>query len=86
MTENGNITEIENTLIREIAIIVAADEQSITPETSLQSLGIDSIRLVEILIIIEKQFGVKLIEAGLTRDDLKDVVSLARSVAKMRKP
>jgi len=85
MTEQEDLSSIETALIREIATILSVDEASLTRETSLQSLGLDSIRFVEILIFIEKEFDVRLMEAGLTRDDLSSVATLAKCVAEVRR-
>ncbi len=84
MTDEDRLAEIESFLVRELATVLATDEESITPQTPLASLGVDSIRFVEILIAVEKEYGVRLIEAGLTREDLRDVASLARRILAAR--
>ncbi len=75
-------TEIENDLTAEIEVILGMDKGDVAPGTSLESLGIDSIRLLELLIFIEKQYGVRLMEAGFDRDSLRDASSLAACVCK----
>ncbi len=75
-------TDIENDLVAEIAVILGMDEGDVTPGTSLESLGMDSIRLVELLIFIEKQYGVRLMDVGFDRDSLRDAASLAACVRK----
>lgn len=73
--------EIERALTAEIADILDIEEKSISPNTSIESLGIDSFRLMELLIFIEKEFGISLINAGLQRESLQNVSSLASCVA-----
>lgn len=84
MAGEYDVAGIEAFLRKELATVLAVDEASIAADTPLMSLGVDSIRFVELLIIIEKEFGVRLIEAGLTRADIKDVASLAECIAEAR--
>ncbi len=74
--------EIENTLIAEVAAILARDASSIRPDTPLHTLGVDSMSFVEILVFIEKKFGLALIESGLTREDFETIRALASSISK----
>ena len=85
MTTEDDVPRIAEFLRKELATVLATDADSIADDTPLTSLGVDSLRFVELLIIIEKEFGVRLIEAGLTRDDLADVTSLAKCIAKTRR-
>lgn len=75
-------TQIENDLTSEIATILAKDEDEVTPNTPLESLGIDSIRLIEVLIFIEKKYGLRMMDSGLKADSLRDAASLADAVSK----
>lgn len=84
MAETPNIQNIQNELTTQVAAILGKDEDEVAPDTTLESLGFDSIRLVEILIFIEREYGVKLMEAGLTRDDLSTPASLARKIVEVR--
>ena len=56
----------------------------ISPESTLSSLNIDSISLVKIFVFIENNFGVSLINKGISADDIKTVGSLMRYVRKAR--
>ncbi|MBS3762110.1 MAG: acyl carrier protein [Planctomycetes bacterium] len=80
MAETENVEKIEEILLREIATILSMDEEEITPTTPLASVGMDSIRFVEVLLLIEREFDVELIKSQLSRDDVKDIASLARSI------
>ena len=46
----------------------------------LQSLGMDSLRLVSLLIAVDKRFGINLMEAGLKREALQSVRSFAAAI------
>lgn len=48
-----------------------------SPDAPLHSLGIDSLGLVEIIVSIEKDFGVRLIEHNLSKEDFSSIRSLA---------
>jgi acyl carrier protein len=74
--------DIEGTLTREIAAILARDAASIGPDVPLHSLGLDSMGFVEILVFIEKTFNLKLIETGLTREDFQSVRALAARIGR----
>lgn len=61
-------------------LIIYADLDRINPEDNLQSLGIDSLDLMEIIIEIEKDFKIN-IEGGEinTRNTIKDLYDLVES-------
>jgi acyl carrier protein len=69
--------DIEEKLIHEIAAMLSADPSIFTPDTPLHTLGIDSLRFVELLVFIEKTFNLNLMESGLTREDFHSIRSLA---------
>jgi acyl carrier protein len=80
MVARENKEDIQQTLITEIATILSMDEEDIDADTPLDSLGMDSIRFVETIIMIEREFGVQLMERGVTPEDIQDVQSLARCI------
>ena len=86
MAQSSDAAAVEKALISEIATILGKEEDSITPQTPLKSLGVDSIRFVEIIIAIEKRFGIKLMEIGIDRDALENIASLSRCIAAAKKP
>ena len=76
--------DIEEKLIREVASILSADPFEITPDTPLHTLGLDSLRFVELLVFIEKTFNLNLIGSGLKREDFQTISSLASCISRMR--
>lgn len=80
MTEPLSLRAIEDRLCAEIQVLLAIEPGGIQPETKLQSLGMDSLRLVSLFITVEKTFGVNLMKAGLRRESLRSVRSLATAV------
>jgi len=74
---------IEESLIREVAAILSVDPGSIEPEIPLHEMGLDSLGFVELLVIIEKKFRIKLMESGLTRNDFRTIRSLSLKIKTM---
>ncbi len=75
--------DIEETLIQEVAVILAVDSSTISSSTPLHTLGIDSFGFVELLVFIEKTFNLKLIESGLTKEDFQTIHLLASYISRM---
>lgn len=75
--------DIEEKLVREVAAMLSADPSIITPDTPLHTLGIDSLKFVELLVFIEKTFNLNLMESGLTREDFYTIRSLASCISRM---
>ncbi len=80
MAEPLTLSSIEDRLCTEIQVLLAIEPGSIQPETTLPSLGMDSLRLVSLLITVEKTFGINLMEIGLKRETLQSVRTLAAAV------
>lgn len=73
-------TEIERILLKEISAMFP-DVAGISATTPLRTLGLDSLRLFEILVLIEKQFGESLVDGALTREMLENISTLASHIA-----
>ena len=71
---------IEESLIREVAAILSKDPGLIEPEIPLHEMGLDSLGFVELLVVIEKKFKIKLMESGLTRSDFRTIRSLSSKI------
>ena len=72
--------EIERILVGEISRMFP-DNSPLTADTPLQALGLDSLRLFEIFVLVEKQFGVSLLDSPLTRGMLETPAALAAHIA-----
>ena len=71
---------IEESLRREVAAILSKDPGLIEPEMPLHEMGVDSLGFVELLVVIEKKFKIKLMESGLTRSDFRTIRSLSEKI------
>lgn len=74
--------KIETELMQQIADILSVEPAAVDTQAPLHTLGLDSMRMVEILVFIEKKYAVDLMAAGLSRDDVSSVAALARTVAR----
>jgi len=73
---------IETALCSEIEALLSLPRGQVTPEVALQSIGFDSLRFVSLLVAIEQRFGLNLMKAGLDREALRSVSSLAAAIEK----
>jgi acyl carrier protein len=72
------LNDIEQALLKEITIILGGTE--VTVDKPLHELGLDSMGFVELLVFVEKKFGLKLVDSGLARDNFRTVRILAASI------
>ena len=79
-----NLADIQETLISEAANILSVDPATISADTAFASLGMSSMAFVELLVVIESTFGVKLMETDLSRDDFQSIGSLALRISQMK--
>ena len=79
--EDMSVQAVEQKLILEIATILCADPAAIKPDVPLPSLGLDSMGFVEILVFVEKTFGLRLAESGLNREDFQTIRALANRIS-----
>lgn len=84
--EDMSVQAVEQKLVQKIAAILCADPAAIKPDAPLPSLGLDSMGFVEILVFIEKTFGLRLTESGLTREDFQTIRALANRISASSRP
>ena len=84
MADAPTVETVQQQLCTEIQTLMSLKPGSVTTETHLPSLGMDSLRFVSLLQAIEKKFGVNLMKAGLKPDDTKSVVNLAAVILARR--
>jgi acyl carrier protein len=80
MSPNPTPQEIERILLAEISAMIP-EIQGITADMPLRTLGLDSLRLFELFILIEKQFGVTLLNGPLSREALENIAALSAHIA-----
>ena len=75
--------EIETKLLDFLKREVFAVEVIVIPETDLVAAGFDSMSLVRLLLFIETDYGFWIPESEITGDALKNVRSLANTIARL---
>jgi acyl carrier protein len=73
---------IEQKLVKQVAAILSVGANQVSPDAPLHTLGVDSLSFVELLVFIEKEFKIKLMESGMTRNDFRTIRSLAKCIDK----
>jgi len=72
--------KIQTELIQQIADILSVEPSAVDVEAPLHTLGLDSMRMVEIIVFIENRYGIDLMGSGLKREDVASIAALARTV------
>jgi len=66
--------------LSEYIIALTGCEITIEDDTQLADLDVDSISLVKIFVFIERHFGISLLDAGVTRDQIETFGSLVKYI------
>ena len=69
-------------LIDFIKTNLVANGVEVNPSTTFDSLGLDSFSIIEIVLFIERKFGVTLPDKELTKENMHSVETLTRCVEK----
>ena len=77
---------IQRELTQQIAGILSVGPATVDIEAPLHTLGLDSMRMVEIIVFIETRYGVDLMGSGLKREEVASIAALARTVERKQNP
>lgn len=69
--------DISNQLCDFLQKNILAPEVEVTPETELTSIGVDSFSLMELVLFIERRFGLILPPESLTSENIASVKTLS---------
>ena len=75
-----NLTEITAALKKEISIITGKKTEDLKETESLSFNGINSMGFVELLLTINRLWGVNLLEAGISISDVVSISALAEKI------
>jgi acyl carrier protein len=75
-----SIESIQKVICTEIEALLLLKAGSLGPDSDLTVLGIDSLRFVSLLLVIEEKFGVNLMKIGLKREDTQSARKMAAVV------
>ncbi|MFT0533971.1 acyl carrier protein [Castellaniella hirudinis] len=72
-----NITAIQSSTYKIISECLGIPESSITPDSSLDSLGADSLDVIEIVMALEDRMGIEISDAEFEAcESVRDVIEL----------
>ena len=77
MTLAPSIESIQQAICREIETLMMLKSGTLGPDPDLTVLGMDSLRFVSLLLVIEEKFGVNLMKIGLKGDDTHSARNMA---------
>ncbi|MCB1224849.1 MAG: acyl carrier protein [Verrucomicrobiales bacterium] len=78
-------TEIKTLMVSELMLPQTPDEiADDTPIFSPEGLGLDSVDALQLVVAVEKKFGLKLSDADVARETLKNVNALADAITQHR--
>lgn len=77
------LTEIETELLTFAKESILAKGINIEADTVLKDIGIDSYSVIEMVLFIERKFGVVLPESMLIPDNLKSISALSKATLQM---
>jgi len=63
-----DVDAIRSAIVRMVADVAGVDPATLRPETTLDTVGIDSLLIVEVVVAIEKEFGVKIPPSAFRKD------------------
>ena len=75
-----DLTEITAALKKEISIITGKKAEELKETESLSFNGINSMGFVELLLTINRLWGVNLLEAGISISDVVSIAALAEKI------
>jgi acyl carrier protein len=79
-----SIEEVADALRQELAAVLNQPAAELGLDRPLHEVGVDSIAFVELMVFVEKRFGVSLLEARLERKDIESLRAIASSVERLQ--
>ncbi len=77
---------IQADLIELVADMLDVSHDTIDSQAPLHTLGLDSMRLVEIMVFIETRYGVDLMANNLKREEMATLDALAQTIESKQNP
>jgi acyl carrier protein len=71
-------------ITEKLASILCVEADSLDTAAPLHTLGLDSMRMVEVIVFIEQTYGIDLMGSGLKQEDVSSISALARTVENLK--
>jgi acyl carrier protein len=78
--------EIQEKLSAKLVQLLPQQKDKLSIDVPLHTLGVDSMRLVELFIFIEMEFGIDLMNSGIEMKNIQTVKSMSEFIALKRGP
>lgn len=78
--------EVQENIVAHVASLLGLKASSIATDQPLHVLGLDSMGFVDLLVYIEKQFGLSLVNSGLSQENFASLAGLSQKIAKALPP
>ena len=75
--------EVMRKLRTHVALLVGADAAHVAMDQPLHLLGLDSMGFVDLLVFIEKQFGLSLLSSKLNQEDFASLSALTQRIVQV---
>ena len=75
------IDDVRLKLKEHVAFLLGVAADGVAADRPLHELGLDSMGFVDLLVFIEKQFGLSLMNSGLSQEDFASLEVLAKRIA-----
>jgi acyl carrier protein len=85
MNTNLNYDKICTELLEFVHSQIVAEGIEVDQLTELNSIGIDSFSLIEIVLFIERQYGIVLADESLVPENLKSIDTIALTIVQQLK-
>jgi acyl carrier protein len=79
-----SLEDVQEQLRQELATVLNQPPTELALDRPLHEIGVDSMAFVELMVFIEKRFGISLLDARLERKDIESLHAIASSVERLR--
>jgi acyl carrier protein len=79
-----SLEDVQDALRQELAMVLNQPPAELALDLPLHEIGVDSIAFVELMVFIEKRFGISLLDAQLERKDIESLHAIASSVERLQ--
>lgn len=79
------LEEIRTELAGAVADILGMETGELDTSAMLMDIGMDSLGLVETFVYIEKNFGLRLLETGIKREEMESIDALSSYIAGLKR-
>jgi len=80
----SNRETVVKLLLEELGAILRRELRACCASEDLRELGVNSLDLVELIVVLEQRFQIQLMESGVGRDDFRSLDAIAAAVVRLQ--